>query len=54
MNILITSGGTVEPIDNVRGITNFAAGRLISARRTVSLKMFLHKALDIPIRLCYN
>jgi hypothetical protein len=28
MNILITAGGTVEPIDNVRGISNFATGRL--------------------------
>jgi phosphopantothenate-cysteine ligase len=25
---IITAGGTVEPIDNVRGITNFATGRL--------------------------
>ena len=28
MNILITSGGTTEPIDAVRGISNFASGRL--------------------------
>ena len=28
MNILITSGGTTEQIDNVRGITNFSTGRL--------------------------
>ncbi|MDR1605527.1 MAG: phosphopantothenate--cysteine ligase [Streptococcaceae bacterium] len=28
MRILITSGGTTEPIDRVRGITNFATGRL--------------------------
>lgn len=28
MDILITAGGTTEPIDNVRGITNFATGRL--------------------------
>lgn len=28
MQILITSGGTTEKIDDVRGITNFATGRL--------------------------
>ncbi|MDR2671400.1 MAG: hypothetical protein LBC26_06750 [Oscillospiraceae bacterium] len=28
MTVLITAGGTVEPIDNVRGVTNFATGRL--------------------------
>lgn len=28
MRILITSGGTTEPIDSVRGITNFATGSL--------------------------
>jgi phosphopantothenate-cysteine ligase len=28
MNIIITAGGTIEPIDTVRGITNFATGRL--------------------------
>jgi phosphopantothenate-cysteine ligase len=28
MKILITSGGTTEPIDTVRGITNFATGTL--------------------------
>jgi len=28
MNILITSGGTTEKIDSVRGITNFSTGRL--------------------------
>jgi phosphopantothenate-cysteine ligase len=26
--ILITTGGTIEPIDGVRGITNFSSGRL--------------------------
>lgn len=26
--VLITSGGTIEPIDGVRGITNFATGKL--------------------------
>jgi phosphopantothenate-cysteine ligase len=28
VNVLITAGGTVERIDSVRGITNFATGRL--------------------------
>ncbi|HBC90535.1 MAG TPA: phosphopantothenate--cysteine ligase, partial [Lactococcus sp.] len=28
MKILITAGGTTEPIDTVRGITNFATGSL--------------------------
>ncbi|MDM5144320.1 Coenzyme A biosynthesis bifunctional protein CoaBC [Lactococcus lactis] len=28
MKVLITSGGTTEPIDNVRGISNFATGSL--------------------------
>ena len=28
MKILITAGGTTEPIDTVRGITNFATGKL--------------------------
>jgi len=28
MNVLITSGGTTEQIDTVRGISNFATGRL--------------------------
>jgi phosphopantothenate-cysteine ligase len=28
LNVLITAGGTVERIDSVRGITNFATGRL--------------------------
>ena len=28
MRVLITSGGTTEPIDSVRGISNFATGRL--------------------------
>ena len=28
MHILITSGGTTEKIDQVRGITNFATGTL--------------------------
>ena len=28
MHILITSGGTTEQIDDVRGITNFATGKL--------------------------
>lgn len=28
MKVLITSGGTTEPIDNVRGINNFATGAL--------------------------
>lgn len=28
MRVLITSGGTTEPIDNVRGISNFATGSL--------------------------
>jgi phosphopantothenoylcysteine synthetase/decarboxylase len=26
--VLITCGGTIEPIDKVRGITNFSSGRL--------------------------
>ncbi len=28
MKVLITSGGTTEPIDDVRGISNFATGKL--------------------------
>jgi phosphopantothenate-cysteine ligase len=28
MNVLITAGGTIERVDSVRGITNFATGRL--------------------------
>ena len=28
INVLITSGGTVEKIDAVRGITNFSTGKL--------------------------
>ncbi|MDR3091063.1 MAG: hypothetical protein LBU36_02525 [Clostridiales bacterium] len=28
MNALVTSGGTIEPIDSVRGITNFSTGAL--------------------------
>ncbi|MDN6717948.1 MAG: phosphopantothenate--cysteine ligase, partial [Lactococcus lactis] len=28
MKVLITSGGTTEPIDEVRGISNFATGSL--------------------------
>lgn len=28
MNLLITAGGTTEPIDSVRGITNFSTGQL--------------------------
>lgn len=36
-NIIITSGGTLEPIDNIRNITNISTGRL---------------ALSLIIRLC--
>ena len=28
MNIVITAGGTIEPIDDVRAITNFSSGKL--------------------------
>lgn len=43
--VLITSGGTVEPIDGVRGITNFSGGKLgaIIADTLIDCKVFLIK-----------
>lgn len=44
MKILITAGGTVESIDDVRGITNFATGNLgkITAEKFLSNGHFVH------------
>lgn len=44
--VLITSGGTVEPIDGVRGITNFSSGKLgaMIADTLKECKVFLIKA----------
>lgn len=43
--VLITAGGTVEPIDGVRGITNFSSGKLgsIIADTLTDCKVFLIK-----------
>lgn len=41
--VLITAGGTVEPIDGVRGITNFSSGRLGS----IIAKLFLEQGWDV-------
>lgn len=43
--VLITSGGTIEPIDGVRGITNFSSGKLgaIIADTLKDSKVFLIK-----------
>lgn len=43
--VLITSGGTVEPIDGVRGITNFSSGKLgaLIADTLTDSKVFLIK-----------
>jgi phosphopantothenate-cysteine ligase len=44
--VLITAGGTVEPIDGVRGITNFSSGRLgaLIADTLTNSKVFLIKS----------
>lgn len=44
--VLITSGGTTEPIDGVRGITNFSSGRLGAklAEQLTHSKIFLIKS----------
>lgn len=47
MNILITSGGTIEPIDDVRHIANFSSGELLSLIAEEALKeghtvLYLH------------
>lgn len=44
--VLITAGGTVEPIDGVRGITNFSSGALgaLIADTLTDSKVFLIKA----------
>lgn len=44
--VLITAGGTVEPIDGVRGITNFSGGKLgaLIADTLTDCKVFLVKA----------
>lgn len=41
--VLITAGGTVEPIDGVRGITNFSSGRLGS----LLAQLFLARGWDV-------
>lgn len=43
--VLITAGGTIEPIDGVRGITNFSSGKLgsIIADTLTDCKVFLIK-----------
>lgn len=45
--VLITSGGTIEPIDGVRGITNFSSGKLgaIIADTLKDSKVFLIKGV---------
>jgi phosphopantothenate-cysteine ligase len=56
--VLITSGGTVEAIDGVRGITNFATGKLgaIIADTLKDAKVFLIKGSNaaIPKNLSQN
>jgi len=56
--VLITSGGTIEPIDGVRGITNFSSGKLgaIIADTLTNSKVFLikgHKSI-MPENLSKN
>lgn len=45
MNVLITSGGTTEKIDRVRGITNHATGRLGS----IMAKTFLDQGHRVTL-----
>lgn len=47
--VLITSGGTIEPIDGVRGITNFATGKLgsVIAETLQNCHIFLLKILNL-------
>lgn len=56
--VLITSGGTVEPIDGVRGITNFSSGKLgaILADTLTDSKVFLIKGSKsaVPQNLAKN
>ena len=56
MRVLITSGGTTEKIDQVRGITNFASGKLgarlaekyLSEGHEVTLLAGLHAVIPDP------
>lgn len=56
--VLITAGGTVEPIDGVRGITNFSGGKLgaLIADTLTDCKVFLVKArkAENPTNLAKN
>lgn len=56
--VLITSGGTIEPIDGVRGITNFSSGKLgaIIADSLIDSKVFLIKGKKsaLPHNLAKN
>lgn len=52
--VLITAGGTVEPIDGVRGITNFSSGKLgaLIAERLFNCEVILIKGRKSAMPEC--